>query len=256
MSIDRYKVITEFNSYVSSYDMTNVKIRLKAEHTFRVAALCEKLSKTIVSCDSDLAWLTGMLHDIGRFEQIRRYNTFNDSKSIDHAVLGADLLFGKEHLIDRFCTDTDKWSVIEKSIRLHNVYCLPDDLTADERTYSNILRDADKIDIFKVNCEVPIEDISGRTTRELKESFISDEVYSDAMNERNADRTHVHTAVDSLVTKICFVYGLTYTESFRETMRQGYLDQMLHFESDNPDTAEKLAVIKAKVNDFISEKLK
>ena len=43
--------------------------------------------------DIDLAWLTGLLHDIGRFEQVRRYGTFNDAKSIDHGKLGVEILF-------------------------------------------------------------------------------------------------------------------------------------------------------------------
>ena len=43
----------------------------------------------------------GLLHDIGRFEQVRRYGTFVDSVSVDHAALGADLLF-REGLLDRF----------------------------------------------------------------------------------------------------------------------------------------------------------
>lgn len=33
-----------------------------------------------------------MLHDIGRFEQIRCFGTFNDGMSVDHAELGADIL--------------------------------------------------------------------------------------------------------------------------------------------------------------------
>ena len=42
--------------------------------------------------DKDVAWLLGMLHDIGRFEQIRCFGTFNDGMSVDHAELGADIL--------------------------------------------------------------------------------------------------------------------------------------------------------------------
>ena len=33
--------------------------------------------------DVDLAWLIGLLHDVGRFEQLKRYGTFIDSQSID-----------------------------------------------------------------------------------------------------------------------------------------------------------------------------
>ena len=43
----------------------------------------------------DIAWLTGLLHDVGRFEQQRVYGTFTDADSIDHAKYGARILFGK-----------------------------------------------------------------------------------------------------------------------------------------------------------------
>ena len=43
-----------------------------------------------------------MLHDIGRFEQIKRYGTFNDSKSVDHGEFGADLLFKEQRLIEDY----------------------------------------------------------------------------------------------------------------------------------------------------------
>lgn len=52
----------------------------------------------------DLASLIGLLHDIGRFEQLKRYNCFIDSKTIDHALLGVQILFD-DNLISKFDID-------------------------------------------------------------------------------------------------------------------------------------------------------
>ena len=82
-----------FNRYVSAYNAADPKIRLKIDHTCRVAALCERIASSVGLEDTSLAWLCGMLHDIGRFEQVKRYGTFVDAVSVDHAALGADLLF-------------------------------------------------------------------------------------------------------------------------------------------------------------------
>ena len=81
-------------------DRVHVK---KAFAEYRVAALCERIAKAAGMCayDVELAWLSGMLHDVGRFEQIKRYNTFSDADSVDHAKFGADLLF-KDGLISTF----------------------------------------------------------------------------------------------------------------------------------------------------------
>ncbi len=45
--------------------------------------------------DVDLAWLVGLLLDIGRLEQLKQYGTFLDADSFDHARYGAEILFGK-----------------------------------------------------------------------------------------------------------------------------------------------------------------
>ena len=63
-----------FRRYAEQYDMQNTLIRHKVEHTFRVAELCGRYAEALAMAgeDTDLAWLIGLMHDIGRFEQARR----------------------------------------------------------------------------------------------------------------------------------------------------------------------------------------
>ena len=91
MIIDRERVKNTFAEYTSGYNATDPKIKLKIDHTYRVAELCELIARDLKldEYETDVAWLTGMLHDVGRFEQIKRYNTFNDAQSVDHANFGA-----------------------------------------------------------------------------------------------------------------------------------------------------------------------
>lgn len=95
MKIDRIKAEKVFRDYVSAYNAQDDKVRLKIEHTFRVAVLCEKIAASLGMAEDerDLAWFTGLLHDVGRFEQLRNYGTFIDAESIDHAMYGAQILF-------------------------------------------------------------------------------------------------------------------------------------------------------------------
>ena len=101
--VDRVHVKKAFAEYTAAYNADDPKIKLKIDHTYRVAALCERIAKAAGMCayDVELAWLSGMLHDVGRFEQIKRYNTFSDADSVDHAKFSADLLF-KDGLISTF----------------------------------------------------------------------------------------------------------------------------------------------------------
>ncbi len=57
---------------------TMKKIRLKVEHTYRVADISEQIAEKLGLSEEDiaLAWLIGMLHDIGRFETTSPFSYF------------------------------------------------------------------------------------------------------------------------------------------------------------------------------------
>ena len=55
--------------------------------------------------DQQLAELIALLHDIGRFQQLRLYNSFSPD-TMDHAAFGVQLLFeGENPMINRFIED-------------------------------------------------------------------------------------------------------------------------------------------------------
>ena len=113
---DRNEVIQAFQNYTAAYNPDDPKIKLKIDHTYRVA-----------KADPKLSWLCGMLHDIGRFEQVRRYNTFVDAESVDHASLSCELLF-QDGLISSFAPDLEPEAayLLKTAIHCHSQYRLPD----------------------------------------------------------------------------------------------------------------------------------
>ncbi|WP_036609947.1 HD domain-containing protein [Oribacterium sp. P6A1] len=252
MLINREMVLSAFDRYTSAYDVLDIKVKLKIDHTYRVAEICDKISDSLNLSkeDRDIAWLSGMLHDIGRFEQLRRYHTFQDKISCDHAALSAEILFTDGN-IRMFTEDSSEDELLEKVIRLHNVYILPDDLSERELLFVNLLRDADKIDIIKVNCITPRSEIYDIPEDDFRASVISQDVYEDITSEHNVDRNHSKTPADYIIGHIGFVYGLVYKQSFMEVRNQGYLDQMLDFQSDVEDTKEKFKKIKETINKYI-----
>ena len=258
MNIDRIHVKEAFKAYVSDYDLSDVKVKLKVDHTYRVAAMCDAITEDLrlSAADRDLAWLSGMLHDIGRFEQLRQYHTFQDRLSCNHAMLSADILF-RDGKIRLFVNDADEevTALLEKTIRLHNVYRLPGDLSTREYSFATILRDADKIDILRVNCETPRSEIYDLPEEAFRTAAITDQVYEDVMHARNVDRTYSRSAIDFMIGHMAFVFGLVYTESFRQVRAQGYLDQLMSFQSDNADTSAKLKDIRQAIDQYIDVRL-
>ena len=258
--IDREKAKREFLAYASEFDLDDVKAALKVEHTLKVTDLCCRIaaSEDLAGEDADLAFLAGLLHDIGRFEQLKVYHTFIDAASVDHAQLSADLLF-KKGLIRRFYDEGLQKTfdpLLEKAVRLHNVYILPENLTRRELTLCKILRDADKIDIIRANIETPVTQIYDLPMESFLASEISEPVYEDLMAHRNVNRANSRTGIDHILGHVAFVYGLAYPVSFRIMQEQGYLERMLSFESKNPRTQTRLAIIREEVLRFVEERAK
>ena len=304
-AIHRAEVEKSFRDYTSAYNPDDAKVKLKVDHTFRVAALSDVITDSLgmTGYDKDLAWLLGMLHDIGRFEQVRRYHTLRDALSINHAELSADILF-KEGLIGRFIraekenfsnTDgseeqnslsaihfgedekqknlsadnlnvsekmnfpfnsSDDYLLIEKVIRLHNVFQLPDDLTERELRFATILRDADKLDILRVNVETPRSAIYGVQEDIFMESGVSDEIYEEILQCQNLNRSLMKTPADLMVGHISFVFGLVYPVSVRLMKEQGYLETVLQFPSRNKRTRQRFAEIRKVVHKYMDERIR
>lgn len=252
MKIDREKAKKNFAEYTAAYDSSDEKVRLKIEHTYRVCGLCEEIAESLALSkeDTDIAWLLGLLHDVGRFEQLRRYGTFQDGVSVDHAAFGTELLF-RQGLIRHYLEDPKEDALLEKAIRLHNVYRLPEDLTEREKCFANILRDADKIDILRANVEFPLEKIYNVSTKELKWAEVSEDVLENFRAGKTSLRNGKRTVADSIVNQIAFAYELAYPISLKIMVEQGYLQQFLSFASENPVTQEQFRIVRECMEDYL-----
>ena len=265
--MNRKHITDTFAAYTKKYDATDGKIKLKIDHTYRVAEFCEQIAKSIELCeaDVDLAWAIGMLHDIGRFEQVKRYNTFIDSESVDHAQFGADLLF-QEGLIQLFFPETDKTSptnnsqkqeesmhLLELAIREHSNYRIREGLSKRETMFCNIIRDADKIDILRVNVETPKEVIYNVTTEALQSAKVADAVMQSFFEEHCILRSIRESAVDNVVGHISLVYELVYPISLKIVAEQGYLEQLMDFETKNEVTKEQFQRIRDKMHRYLNQ---
>lgn len=239
MVVDRDLAYRSFFDYVRLYDPENPRIALKIEHTVRVADLCARIAGS-EELDAELAWLCGLLHDVGRFEQVRRFDTFNDALSVSHAALGAQILFGDEDprgpQIRAYVADDAEDDLLRTAVATHSAYRLPRDLDERTRAYCNVLRDADKVDIIKVNCICPLRDIYGVSEEEMAESTLTPSVVDAFYEHRTIPRGARKTPADILVSHICFAWELVYPASRAAMHEQGYLDQMLGRRFDDPDT--------------------
>lgn len=243
--MDRTRARQAFDAYVAQYDATNPRIALKVEHTLRVTDLCEQIARALglAQEDVDLAWLVGLLHDIGRFEQVRRYDTFIDTASASHAALGLSVLFDEcgddgQPRIRSFIGDDAYDELIRVAVGTHSDYRIPEDLSERARTLCNILRDADKIDIIRVNCICPIEDIYGVSAAQMRASELTPACVDIFYQHRCLPRGVRQHPADILLGHICFAWEIVFGQSLALLREQGYLQQMLARTWDLPQTQD------------------
>lgn len=234
-TIDRRRAQEAFDTYVAAYDAANPRIALKVEHTLHVMELCERIAREtgFTPAGVDLAWLCGMLHDIGRFEQLRRWDTFSDAASTSHAALGVEVLFGSENhesgagatgIIHRFIDSNDELEeVIRAAVGFHSDYRLPEDLDVRTRALCDVVRDADKLDILRVASTDTVETVLNATEDELLVSTVSPAIEDAFFEHRTACYSERITPVDYLVNLACFAYELVYPASLEIADEQEYL---------------------------------
>lgn len=287
MKINREHIKKTFQEYTDRYDSANPKIKLKIDHTYRVANLCEQIAQSLElsAAEVDLAWLSGMLHDVGRFEQLRRYNTFSDAQSIDHARFTVELLYDEGLIADyvpeisttELVADARTWrsmgganesptaqsedmplSDILQTLRIaigeHSAYRIQKGLDERTRMFCQILRDADKVDIFRVICDTPMEEVYGFQTKDILCSAITPEVMQAFYEHHAVLRKLKKCPADYIVAHGSLTFELVYPESLRIAKEQGYLKQMMSFQSENPDTAEIFEDLRKDLNDYLEER--
>lgn len=192
-----------FTEYVSSYDMNNSDIKLKYNHSFRVMKLSEKYAKLLNFNEEDieLAKTIGLLHDIGRFEQLRVYNTYSDAISIDHANYGVNELF-KKNIIEKFNLKKEWYPIIEFAIQNHNKSEIAP--CSDDRMlmHAKLIRDTDKIDILYFLGELGElnnKGVNEPITKEVSESFYK---------HQTIDHKIVKKQNDKYIQYFAFVYDI------------------------------------------------
>ncbi|MCR4584598.1 MAG: HD domain-containing protein [Lachnospiraceae bacterium] len=240
--MDRKRCRELFDGYVEAYDPQIIEIKLKIDHTYRVAEIAERIAAA-AGADTDLAWMLGMFHDIARFEQFTKYGTFKDAVSVDHAELGADILFKTDDSFRGIFGENA--AVAETAIRLHNKLDLPEELDEGTLIYCNILRDADKIDIFRVINEPPYDE-RNRLIASMA-SPASEEVMDCVLKHRCVPRPLIHNKFEALIGQCCMGFELVYPESIIIAKEQGYLGRLLGLDIRESTMKEQLGKLRTEI---------
>ncbi len=198
---------------------------LKRDHTLRVVKNIEGIARAEGLNQEDIytAMAIGLLHDIGRFPQYLEYRTFRDADSINHGLLGVEML-EKSGLLDGLPQKEN--DIIITAIKFHNSYSLPG-LPEDQLFFLRLIRDADKLDIWRVFSEYfstdPQERSSGPVLGLPDTEGVSEEIVQCLKERRLASLRDARNLNDFRLIQLSWVFDLNFRESFKLLKENGHL---------------------------------
>ena len=194
--------------------------------------------------DRQLAQLIGLLHDIGRFEQLKRYNSF-EPNTMDHASFGVQILF-EEGMIRQFVEENTWDSVIRTAIAKHSDYKLEGIEDSRELMHARIIRDADKLDNCRVKLEDPIETMLGVSAEEVGKMKISSEVMEQVYRKESILSQTRKTKMDYWVSYLAYFFDINYEATFQIIREQNYVDRLINrIPYSNPETMAKMEEVRS-----------
>lgn len=212
------KVNSWFEAYVRSFRGRNSEEQeayaMKAEHTLKVRDISRELAEYLMLSPRDvaLAQIIGILHDVGRFSQFEKYHSFIDFKTEDHAALGLKVI-GEQDFVNDFLPE-DRM-VIFYAIQYHNKKNLA--FAPNERAlfFGKILRDADKMDIYRV-LEPFLRPSDG--------SGVSPLFVKNFIEGKQCDYPACRTLDDKKIIRLMWAYDINFSWMLEKIARKGYFE--------------------------------
>jgi len=254
------KIRVWFDDYVAGFysddEFVNANIELKEKHSRRTCEETLGLAEELGLTDNQkrIADAIAILHDVGRFEQFVKYRTYNDLRSVNHCLLGMEVLRQRKVLEQ---VDSKEREFIEKAIEYHGLKELPGDLDGECLLFSQLIRDADKIDVFYVvteyykqyrknpdefNLELEFEDVPQYSKR----------IVEDILRGQLVDYSRLRTLNDMKLLQLGWVYDINFTATLKRIRQRRFLEKIIDF---LPRT-EDIEKVKAKIFEYVDRRIK
>lgn len=218
------------NQFVTDDEEVMQGIRIKREHTGYVTAIARELAKHLELSEHDvqLAEIMGLFHDVGRFRQYSIYKTFNDAQSEDHADLGLKVLAEEmPYMADLSAEDAD---LVRYAIKYHNKKEIPADATGKYLLFAKLLRDADKLDIYRVLAPFLDPENVDKAPKFIKahaSDLISPEFIKAFVAGEQADYRKLKTLGDRKLVRLLWVYDVNFGWTLQKMVERGYIQKVI-----------------------------
>ena len=222
-----------FHNYVDQFiineSQSNQNFLLKKNHTLRV---CQNIRQIAIAHELEkedifLAEVAALFHDIGRFEQYKSFQTFNDQDSVNHAKLSIEIIRQKKLLAGLKKEDQN---LIYKVIANHNRKNIKLDKNAKIIFLSKLLRDADKLDIFPVLIQHYTEKAGINSVLDLdlaSNSIYSSPVIKTVLESRVVDFNDVRGLGDYKLLLLSWIFDINFSYVLKQIKKFEFLEKII-----------------------------
>ena len=206
-------------------------INLKYDHTERVVIESRGIgiSLGIEVRDTSLLLISALLHDIGRYGQMKKHGTFNDKISENHAKLGVEVI-RESGILNKIYPEDQK--LIETVVLNHNKKSLPKSMNERERLFCQIVRDADKLDILRILAE-HYNSPKDRQNRSIEidldssDTTVSPEIISSLNSGEVVAYTELKNITELKLLQIGWVYDINYLWTYQLLENRGFIEEIV-----------------------------
>lgn len=232
------KELDMFNDFINQFDLSLEPLMGKVKHTHRVVEFANEIAKSLNLSEEDVnkACICALFHDLGRFPQYSNYHTFHDKDSIDHGDESYNVLIKLNY------NDNE----VLKAVKYHNKYDLPDDLSKREKTFADITRDADKIDIMFEQANYSYEE-DYKILDDIMNYFKEGKLIH---NNTGADDCHTIT----ILRELAFLFDINYAKSYEIIKNKGIIDKkvnLIYEATKDNEVFEIKKIIDKRIDEYV-----
>ncbi|MDD4706308.1 MAG: HD domain-containing protein [Bacilli bacterium] len=242
---DVVSIYKEFDEYVNSFNFLDKGINRKISHSKRVAILNAKLAMDLKWSFDDvkLAKQIGLLHDIGRFDEWKKFKKYDQNK-FDHGEHGVNILKNNNYLNKFNLLKKEDKDILYEAIYYHNKYQLPKKVN----DHAKLIRDADKIDILYLHT---IDDGLNSYNNNFSNT-ISAKIHKEFMEGKSILVEDVNTYAEFMVLTLAFIYDINYEDSLKIIKENNFINKIYN-KLDNKEIYEAYF---NKINNYMEKRLK
>lgn len=210
LNVNYYELCGKFN-------LADPNILRKFVHGLDTANCCFSLasSKYYDQADREFIYAVGLLHDIGRMVQWKRYASFSDTKTRPHEILGVELL--QDKWIERFFKTKQEQKLAIKLISHHTTNYTGKD--KNMLKFLPILRDSDNYANLQYTA-------TGLQRLWLTMDGVSPAVLAKFRLRQNLHGTQLHTKLDRILQFLSRAYAVEHNLLKRDLLARKYINSI------------------------------